>query len=210
MNTFYTLELIVKSGLSSSSCRNKNAKSGLKYDILSPSSRLLPQQQMEFVLIRFSFLILLFGLSQQSLANSFGVYIPNKNKYEFPLEAGIGVEYGGLGVQYIMSVPNSNASFYLTTGAISLINPDEVEYNFYLSGAGVNFELDRHSSFGIYGGAMDRESVYTGFGTTEKEMIYGLSVNYKVQLFRSNFYLGASYSAHKNDHFPMLSISYRY
>lgn len=123
-------------------------------------------------------------------------------------EFGIGTEYGGIGIQYLLPSTNkSNAQVYVSAGLLTLIDADETDNNFYLSGGGIKFKIDRNSQWGLYGGAMGKKNNHE---SQRDELLYGLSVNYKVNLFRSDVYLGISYNAHKEEHFPMLSLSYRY
>ncbi|WP_146105466.1 hypothetical protein [Psychrosphaera saromensis] len=141
--------------------------------------------------------------------SAFPTFSSNKS---IPIEVGIGVEYGGAGSQIFLPASNQKFNSYVTVGVVSAFS--ENENTFIVSGVGVNFRLNRQSTWGLYSGILGTESHFNindeSLIERQKVSLYGLSVNYKHKILKSNFYLGASYNIYSEGTYPMITFSYKY
>lgn len=146
-------------------------------------------------------------ISLTLLCASSNIFAFEKLKLEF----GIGSEYGGLGTQIYLPISSKAFQTYITVGYLGL--DTDKDNSFFASGAGVNFRINRKSNWGIYSGILDTGSsidVNNGFINKTDTNFYGVSINYKYNLFRSNFKVGASFNIHEEGNYPMVSVSYQY
>ena len=127
------------------------------------------------------------------------------------LESGIGTEYGLVGTQIFIPLGLKNIQPYVALGATAL--SENTKNNFYASGLGVNFKLNRSHYWGLYGGVLNESSHLkenNGIFESVDSYDYGLSVNYKYRILKSNLFIGASYNLYRDGSYPMISFSYRY
>jgi hypothetical protein len=128
-------------------------------------------------------------------------------KFEF----GIGTEYGLVGTQIFIPLGLKNIQPYVAFGATAL--NENTKNNFYASGLGVNFKLNRSHQWGLYGGVLNESSQFeenNGIIESVDSYDYGLSVNYKYRMLKTNWFIGGSYNLYQDGGYPMISFSYRY
>jgi len=135
------------------------------------------------------------------------------NNKKFFLETGIGVEYGGLGVQYHLPFFDiKDIEIYISTGIFGVSsNTDEnVDLG---AGVGFNYFLDKKHSLAVYAGVLNSERYLNESFVVKTELDYGLSVGYKYFLQgkgKSGMSLGVTYNVYDDGHYPFLSLGYRY
>lgn len=137
--------------------------------------------------------------------------LPANAKTSPKFEFGIGTEYGLVGTQIFIPLGLKGIQPYVTFGATAL--NENTKNNFYASGLGVNFKLNRSHQWGLYGGVLNESSQLEGengiFESVES-YDYGLSINYKYRILKSNWYIGGSYNLYHDGSYPMISFSYQY
>ena len=138
------------------------------------------------------------------------LYTPFGNT-ESIVEAGIGTEYGGLGSQIYFPIKSNNFDFYIAGGLFSYSTETGGELG---AGAGTNYYLDQHSSIGIYGGVLAIDKI-TNHETLDysTDTKFGGSINYRYRFLgkgNGGFVLGVSYNVHSEDHYPFVSLGYRF
>lgn len=72
------------------------------------------------------------------------------------IETGLGVEYGGLGVQLYLPLNSDYFDFYVAGGLFSYSTETEGEFG---AGIGGNYILSKNSSVGLYGGLVNVDKV---------------------------------------------------
>lgn len=126
------------------------------------------------------------------------------------LELGLGVEYGGLGVQFLLPLTKNNVDVYLAAGVFSYSSRTDEGYGF---GAGFNYYLAKNHSVNLYYGVLNEESYLNADLEVERVYDYGLSVGYKyyfAERDESGVTLGATFNVYGGDSYPMFSLGYRF
>jgi len=126
------------------------------------------------------------------------------------LEFGVGVEYGGIGTQFHFPIGGKTFDIYGAVGLFSYSTQTEGQVG---AGVGMNFYLDSNNSINLYSGVMNSNSYYTDNLERKTDVDLGLSVGYKYhfhKIKKSGWVLGVSYNVYKDDHYPFISIGYRY
>lgn len=127
------------------------------------------------------------------------------------IETGLGVEYGGLGSKFYMPLKLNSMEVYVATGMFYYSTETGGEIG---AGAGMDYYLDKHQSFGGYIGLVDvHKEIDWENPWPDPERKIGASINYKYHfrgVKKSGFNLGISYSYAETDHYPFISLGYRF
>ncbi|TPV59851.1 hypothetical protein FJ444_06730 [Aestuariibacter sp. GS-14] len=144
-----------------------------------------------------SFALLFFSFS--SAANS-----------KFFLESGVGVEYGGIGVQAHLPTPANNLDLYLATGLFYASNKDSEKFGL---GVGGNYFFEKHHALSSYIGTLHIDSNLNDYFEVEHDVKRGVSIGYKYYFNgakKSGFTAGFSYNIYNGGSYPFISLAYRF
>lgn len=127
------------------------------------------------------------------------------------IEAGLGVEYGGLGVQIYLPLNSDYFDFYVAGGLFSYSTETNGEFG---AGIGGNYFLSKNSSIGLYGGVINVDKV-TDYNTLDysTDTDLGGAINYQYHLSgngEAGFVFGVSYSFYDGGSYPFVSLGYRF
>ncbi len=138
----------------------------------------------------------------------------NAKQNEFFLETGLGIEYGGAGVQLHLPFSLKDTEVFVAVGALAASSSSNSKSNVELgSGVGLNYFLDRKSSLGFYCGTLNIEKNYDENVQAQYHADYGISIGYKYFFAgkgKSGLSLGVTYNVYDDGHFPFFSVGYRY
>jgi hypothetical protein len=140
----------------------------------------------------------------------FSNIVEAKKTNEFFLDAGVGVEYGGIGTQVHLPFNLKQVEAFMSVGLFAASSQSGGEVG---AGAGMNYFLDKNNSLSLYYGVLNIEKYLTDTLEVKTESDYGVSLGYKYFFSgknQSGFSLGVSYNIYADDNYPFFSIGYRY
>ncbi len=140
----------------------------------------------------------------------FSNIVEAKKSNDFFLDAGVGVEYGGLGTQFHLPFYVKQVEVFMSVGLFAASTETGGEVG---AGAGMNYSLDQNNSLSLYYGVVNKEKHLTDTLEVKTESDYGLSIGYKYFFSgknQSGFSLGVSYNIYQDDNYPFLSVGYRF
>jgi hypothetical protein len=142
---------------------------------------------------------------------TFGLNSVNANATEdFFFEAGLGVEYGGLGAQFHLPFDFNKIETFVSAGLFSASSQTGEEVG---AGVGVNYFLDKTNSFSIYYGVVNIDKYLTDTLEVKAKADYGASIGYKYFFNgknKSGFSVGVSYNVYEDENYPFISVGYRF